>query len=99
MHLFTSMLVHIEFRVYLFNYTSHLCLGPSDPFYHISPLLSCLCLGLQCLEVSGCLELDICTLEVLFSTIGSVVLGLPRLLTYTWFAVVSHHGLLAYNYL
>ena len=52
------MLVHIEFRVYLFYYTSHLYLGSSDPFYHIYPLLSCLCLGSQCLEIRGCLELQ-----------------------------------------
>ena len=64
MHLFALMLVHIEFRVYLFYYTSHLCLGPSDPFYHIDPLLSCLCLGLQCLEVSRCLELGAFTLAI-----------------------------------
>ena len=64
MHLFTSVLVHIGFRVYLIDYNSHLHVGPSDPFYHTSPLFSCLCLGLQCLKVSRCLELDICTLEV-----------------------------------
>ena len=34
------MLVYVEFRVYLFYYTSHLRIGPSDPFYHISLLFS-----------------------------------------------------------
>ena len=28
---FTLMLVHVEFRAYLFYNISHLCLGPSDP--------------------------------------------------------------------
>ena len=64
MDLFASMLVHIEFRIYLFYCTSHLHLGPSDPFSLISSFSSRLCLGSQSLKVSRCLELGAYTLEI-----------------------------------
>lgn len=39
------MLVYMEFGVYLmFYFTSRHCIGPSDLFYHISPLDSYPCL-------------------------------------------------------
>ena len=40
------------------------CLPPSDPFYHVSPVFSRLCLGSQYLEINRCPDLGVFTLEV-----------------------------------
>ena len=39
-------------RLHLFYLTSHLRLGPSNLFYHVSLLFFCLCFGPQCLKIS-----------------------------------------------
>ena len=71
------MLVPIEFRVYLFYCTSHLCLGPSDPFYIIC-LHSCLVCALvrSASRSANVLSWAFIHLRSLFSTLGSVVLVL-----------------------
>ena len=55
-------------RLYLFNYTSHLCLVPS----------TLVCSALRSVDV---LSWTSVRLRSLFSTMGSVVLGLPCLPT------------------
>ena len=56
--------------------------------------INCCMIELQSMSYVLCVCL-VHLIGSLFNTMGSVyiVLGLPRLPTYTWFAVVSHHGL------
>ena len=39
-------------KLHLFYLISHLRLDPSNLFYHVPPLFSCLCFGPQCLKIS-----------------------------------------------
>ena len=85
------MLVYVEFRVYLFYYTSHLRIGPSDPFYHISLYSSRLCLDSKCFKVRECFEFGIYTVEVLVKYNGKCG---------SWslsFAVICHHCFVAWS--
>ena len=45
----------------LFYLISHLRLGPSNLFYRVSPLCSCLRFGSKCLKISWCFELGVST--------------------------------------